>query len=56
MSDLQSVRDELDIHRVLHDYAWACDNGDWALLKSVFAEDAWLDYSSAHGPAGGTRS
>ena len=52
MSDQQSVRDELDIQRVISDYAWACDNGDWALLKSLFTEDAQLDYSSTGGPAG----
>ena len=50
MTDLQSLRDELDIQRVIHDYAWACDNGDWALLKSVFTDDAHLDYSSTEGP------
>ena len=53
MTDLQSVRGELDIQRVIHDYAWACDNGDWALLKSIFTEDATLDYSTTGGPAGG---
>ena len=57
MTDTSSTRDELDIHRVIADYAWACDNADWALLKSVFSEDATLDYSSTGGPAGGaTRS
>ena len=52
MTDLQSVRDELDIQRVVHDYAWACDNADWALLASVFTEDAELDYSTTGGPKG----
>ena len=52
MTDLQAVRDELDIQRVVHDYAWACDNADWALLASVFTDDAHLDYSSTGGPAG----
>ena len=52
MADLQSVRDELDIQRVISDYAWACDNRDWVLLKSVFTDDAYLDYSSTEGPAG----
>ncbi len=52
MTDLQSVRDELDIQRTVHDYAWACDNADWTLLRSVFTDDAELDYSSTGGPAG----
>jgi hypothetical protein len=52
MTDLQSVRDELDIQRVVHDYAWACDNADWALLRSIFTDDAELDYSTTGGPAG----
>ena len=37
----------------LYDYAWGCDEGDWALLRSLFSEDAELDYSSTGGPAGG---
>lgn len=48
-----SVEDQLAIQRTLHDYAWACDNGDWALLGSVFADDAELDYSSTGGPSDG---
>ena len=52
MADLQSVRDELDIQRVISDYAWACDNGDWALLRSLFTGDAELDYSTTGGPKG----
>ena len=51
--DVQAISDTLEIHDVLYDYAWACDNGDWALLRSVFTDDARLDYSSAGGPAGG---
>lgn len=51
MTEIQSIRDELDIQRVVADYAWACDNGDWAKLRSVFSEDARLDYSSTGGPA-----
>lgn len=53
MADDRSLTDELAIQRVLYDYAWACDNGDWDLLSSVFTVDARLDYSSTGGPAGG---
>jgi hypothetical protein len=52
LEDQRSVRDELDIQRVISDYAWACDNGEWGLLKSVFTDDAHLDYTSTNGPAG----
>lgn len=51
--DVQAVSDTLEIHDVLYNYAWACDNRDWELLRSVFTDDARLDYSSAGGPAGG---
>jgi hypothetical protein len=53
MANERSVLDELDVQRVLFDYAWACDNKDWDLLQSVFTADAQLDYSSTRGPAGG---
>jgi 3-phenylpropionate/cinnamic acid dioxygenase small subunit len=53
VADERSILDELDVQRVLTDYAWACDNKDWDLLRSVFTADAQLDYSSTHGPAGG---
>jgi 3-phenylpropionate/cinnamic acid dioxygenase small subunit len=53
MAGERSILDELDVQRVLFDYAWACDNKDWDLLRSVFTADAQLDYSSTRGPAGG---
>ena len=37
---------------MIHDYAWACDNGDWGWLKSIFTDDADLDYTTTGGPAG----
>lgn len=52
-SDHLLSSDRLDIQRLLYDYAWGCDEGDWALLRSVFSQDAALDYSSTGGPAGG---
>lgn len=53
MAGERSILDELDVQRVVFDYAWACDNKDWDLLRSVFTADARLDYSSTRGPAGG---
>lgn len=53
MANERSIPDELAVQRVLYDYAWACDNGDWSQLRSVFTADARLDYSSTGGPAGG---
>ena len=45
--------DLLEIERLLYDYAWGCDEGDWVLLRSVFCDGAELDYSSTGGPVGG---
>ena len=45
--------DLLEIQRLLSDYAWGCDEGDFALVRSVFSDDARLDYTSTGGPAGG---
>ncbi|WP_326547213.1 nuclear transport factor 2 family protein [Mycolicibacterium sp. ND9-15] len=46
MNDRQ-VRDELDIAALLHRYARAVDTKDWELYRSVFTDDAHIDYSSA---------
>ena len=53
--DLQRVSDELEIASVLHRYARAVDTCDWDLLRSLFTDDAHLDYTSVGGPAA-TRS
>jgi hypothetical protein len=53
VADERSMLDQLDVQRLLYDYAWGCDNKDWSLLRSVFTADAQLDYSSTGGPAGG---
>ena len=53
MTDEGSISDHMAVQRVLYDYAWACDNRDWSLLRSVFTDDARLYYSSTGGPAGG---
>jgi hypothetical protein len=53
VSDSPSTSDLLSIQRLLFDYAWGCDSGDWDLLRSVFTDSARLDYSSTGGPAAG---
>ncbi|OBF94508.1 SnoaL-like polyketide cyclase [Mycolicibacterium flavescens] len=45
--DDRRIRDELDIAALLHRYARAVDTKDWELYRSVFTDDAHIDYSSA---------
>ncbi|MBX7430798.1 nuclear transport factor 2 family protein [Mycobacterium sp. Y57] len=52
--DTQRIADELEIRALLNRYARAVDSKDWALYRSVFADDAHIDYSSA-GAAAGSR-
>jgi uncharacterized protein (TIGR02246 family) len=46
------VRDETEIAALLYRYARAVDTKDWELYRSVFTEDATIDYSSNGIPAG----
>jgi ketosteroid isomerase-like protein len=41
------IADELEIAALLYRYARAVDTKDWELYRSVFTEDAVIDYSSA---------
>lgn len=50
--DLQRVADELEITALLNRYARAVDAKDWQLYRSVFTDDAHIDYSSAGAAAG----
>lgn len=50
--DLQRVADELEIAALLNRYARAVDAKDWELYRSVFTDDAQIDYSSAGAAAG----
>jgi hypothetical protein len=50
--DLQAVADKLEIHELLARYARGVDNRDWDLYRSVFTDDAFIDYSSAGAAAG----
>jgi hypothetical protein len=46
------VSDETEIAALLFRYARAVDTKDWELYRSVFTEDATIDYSSNGIPAG----
>ena len=48
------MTDELQIAALLYRYARAVDTKDWELYRSVFTDDAYIDYSSA-GAAAGSR-
>lgn len=50
--DAQRVSDELEISALLTRYARAVDTKDWGLYRSVFTEDAHIDYTSAGAIAG----
>ena len=52
--DLQAVTDRLQISELLARYARAVDDHDWDLYRSLFTDDAVIDYSSA-GAAAGSR-
>ena len=44
--DPRQVSDELEIVALLNRYARAVDTKDWALYRSVFTDDAHIDYSA----------
>ncbi len=46
------ISDELEITGLLNRYARAVDSKDWALYRSVFTDDAVIDYTSAGAMAG----
>jgi uncharacterized protein (TIGR02246 family) len=46
------MSDEQQIAALLYRYARAVDTKDWELYRSVFTDDAVIDYSSAGIPAG----
>jgi hypothetical protein len=50
--DLQDVADKIEIHELLARYARGVDTRDWELWKSVFTEDAVIDYSRSGIPSG----
>lgn len=53
--DIQALSDRQEIAELLYRYARGVDSGDWVLWRSVFTEDAELDYTSAPGGIAGDR-
>lgn len=49
----QALADELEIRALLNRYARGVDTKDWETYRSVFTEDAHIDYSSAGAIVGG---
>lgn len=50
--DLRTLSDRAEIADLLSRYARGVDDKDWILWRTVFTDDAHLDYTSAGGPAG----
>ncbi|WNG87218.1 nuclear transport factor 2 family protein [Mycobacterium sp. ITM-2016-00317] len=50
--DIQEISDRLEIQSLLSKYARAVDTRDWDLWRSLFTDDAVVDYSSAGAVAG----
>lgn len=51
--DIEHVADHLEITALLNAYARAVDGKDWLAYRSLFTDDAHIDYSSAGAIAGG---
>ncbi|BBX17425.1 hypothetical protein CRI77_05550 [Mycolicibacterium duvalii] len=52
MTTAARLTDEMEIRALLSRYARGVDTKDWELYRSVFTEDAVIDYSSAGIPPG----
>ena len=51
--ELHQIADRIAISDFLTAYSRAVDTKDWALFRSLFTEDAEIDYTSSGGIAGG---
>ena len=55
MSDiLQQLKDKADIQETILKYATGIDTRDWALYRSIFADEVYLDFSSYSGQPAST--
>ena len=50
--DLQQLCDKVEIQELLSKYARAVDTNDWDLWRSLFTDDAAIDYTALGGIAG----
>ena len=50
--DLQDLTDRMSIHEWFTQYARCVDGKQWSEWRSLFTEDAAIDYASAGGPVG----
>ena len=50
--DLQTVADRIEINDFFTKYATAVDSKDWAMWRTLFTEDATLDYRATGGIEG----
>lgn len=48
--DLQTLADRIEIRDVLTRYCHGIDRHDWEMYRSVFTDDAVIDYTSAGAP------
>jgi 3-phenylpropionate/cinnamic acid dioxygenase small subunit len=52
MLSLQEISDRLEIQDLFVRYSHAVDTKDWDLYRTVFTEDAYIDYSEMGGSKG----
>ncbi|MBL88890.1 MAG: hypothetical protein CL517_01275 [Actinobacteria bacterium] len=50
--DIENIVDRIEIEDFFSRYARAVDTRDWALYRTLFTEDAHIDYSSSGGSVG----
>ena len=50
------LQDKADIQDTILKYAWGIDSRDWALFRSIFADELTMDFSSYSGVPGSRMS
>lgn len=50
--DIQELSDQIAIRDLLARYAHAVDSKDWDLYRTLFTDDAFIDYTAAGGEKG----